>query len=114
MATQQIVSVTCPNCRTQFNVPMQPIIDGQNPTLKSAFLQGRLNAAQCPQCGFVSPLNIPMLYYDLEKELALVLSPNSLQLAGPDQEKMIGTLTNTLVNSLPAEKRKFYLFNPKV
>jgi hypothetical protein len=114
MATQQIVSVTCPNCRTQFNVPMQPIIDGQNPTLKSAFLQGRLNAAQCPQCGFVSPLNIPMLYYDLEKELALVLSPNSLHLAGPDQEKMIGTLTNTLVNSLPAEKRKFYLFNPKV
>jgi hypothetical protein len=55
-----------------------------------------------------------MLYYDLEKELALVLSPNSLHLAGPDQEKMIGTLTNTLVNSLPAEKRKFYLFNPKV
>ena len=114
MATQQIVSVTCPSCRTQFNVPVQTIIDGQNPTLKSAFLQGRLNAAQCPQCGFVSPLSIPMLYYDLEKELALVLAPNSLQLTGPDQEKMIGTLTNTLVNSLPAEKRRFYLFNPKV
>jgi hypothetical protein len=114
MATQQMVSVTCPSCRTQFNAPVQPIIDGQNSALKSAFLQGRMNAAQCPQCGFVSPLSVPMLYYDLEKELALVLAPNSLHLTGPDQEKMIGSLTNTLVNSLPAEKRKFYLFNPKV
>lgn len=114
MATQQIVPVICANCRTQFNAPVIPIIDGQNPSLKSAFLQGRLSAAQCPQCGFVNTLTTPMLYYDLEKELALVLSPNSLHLAGPDQEKMIGSLTNTLVNSLPPEQRKFYLLNPKV
>ncbi len=114
MATpQQVMLVTCPNCRAQFNVPAQNIIDGQNPVLKSAFLQGRLNVAQCPQCGAVSALNIPLLYYDLEKELALVLTPNGL-MAGPDQDKLIGQLTNALVNSLPAEKRKFYLFNPKI
>jgi hypothetical protein len=114
MATQQIVPVVCANCRTQFNAPVVPIIDGQNPALKSAFLQGRVTAAQCPQCGFVNTLSIPMLYYDLEKELALVLAPNSLHLAGPDQERMIGSLTNTLVNSLPPEQRKFYLLNPKM
>ncbi|MCL4299070.1 MAG: hypothetical protein KJ077_25260 [Anaerolineae bacterium] len=114
MATQQIVPVVCANCRTQFNAPVVPIIDGQNPALKSAFLQGRLSAVPCPQCGFVNTLTIPMLYYDLEKELALVLAPNSLHLAGPDQEKMIGSLTNSLVNSLPPEQRKFYLLNPKV
>jgi hypothetical protein len=114
MATQQIVPVVCANCRTQFNAPVVPIIDGQNPALKSAFLQGRLNAVQCPQCGFVNTLTIPMLYYDLEKELALVLAPNSLHLAGADQEKMIGSLTNTLVNSLPPEQRRFYLLNPKM
>lgn len=114
MATQQIVPVVCVNCRTQFNAPVVPIIDGQNPALKSAFLQGRLSAVPCPQCGFVNNLTIPMLYYDLEKELALVLAPNSLHLAGPDQEKMIGSLTNSLVNSLPPEQRKFYLLNPKI
>jgi hypothetical protein len=114
MATQQIAPVTCPNCRTQFNAPVTTIIDGQNPGLKSAFLQGRMSSVQCPQCGFVAPLNIPMLYYDLEKELALVFAPNSLQLTGADQDKMIGSLTNTLVNSLPAEQRKFYLLNPKL
>ncbi len=114
MATpQQIMLATCPNCRAQFNAPVQGIVDGQDPVLKSAFLQGRLNAVQCPQCGAVSALNIPLLYYDLEKELALVLTTNGL-MAGPAQDKLIGQLTNTLVNSLPAEKRKFYLFNPKI
>jgi hypothetical protein len=115
MATsQQVALVVCPNCRAQFNAPVETIIDGQNPGLKSAFLQGRLSAVQCPQCGFVNPLNTPILYYDLEKELALVLNPNGLTMAGADQDKLIGRLTNTLVNSLPAEQRKFYLFNPKI
>lgn len=114
MATQQAVPVTCPNCRAQFTAPVQSIIDGQNPTQKSALLQGRVNTVQCPNCGFVSVLNVPILYYDLEKELALVFAPPDLGLTGANQDKMIGTLTNTLVNSLPSEKRKFYLFNPKL
>jgi len=113
MATQQVVPVTCPNCQAQFTAPIHSIIDGQDPVLKSALLQGRLNVAQCPQCGFTDILNAPLLYYDQEKELALVLAPNDLQLRGSDQEKVIGNLTNTLINSLPAEERKFYLFNPK-
>lgn len=113
MATQQVTVITCPNCRAQFNAPLQSLIDGQDPMLKSAFLQGRFNMVQCPQCGSVSSINTPILYYDLEKELALVLTPNGL-MAGPEQDKLIGRLTNSLVNSLPAEKRKFYLFNPKI
>ncbi len=113
MATQQVVPVTCPNCQAQFTAPIHSIIDGQDPVLKSALLQGRLNVAQCPQCGFTDILNAPLLYYDQEKELALVLAPNDLQLRGSDQEKVIGNLTNTLINSLPAEERRFYLFNPK-
>jgi len=43
-----------------------------------------------------------------------VLSPNSLSLSGPEQDKIIGSLTNSVVNSLPAEQRKFYLLNPKL
>jgi hypothetical protein len=113
MATQQVVPVTCPNCKTQFHAPIENVIDGQDPALKSAFLQGRLNVTQCPQCGLASPLGVPLLYYDLEKELAFVLVPNGLQMAGPEQDKMIGDLTNKLINSLPSEQRKFYLFNPK-
>ena len=113
MATQQVVPVSCPNCKTRFTAPIETIINGQDPALKSAFLQGRLNVTQCPQCGLVSPLGVPLLYYDLEKELALVLVTDGLLLDPNTQQKMIGDLTNRLVNSLPADQRKFYLFNPK-
>ncbi|MBN1993974.1 MAG: hypothetical protein JW953_14840 [Anaerolineae bacterium] len=113
MAVQQVVPVTCPNCQARFNAPLENIIDGQNSALKIALLQGRLNVAQCPQCGLVVPLGVPLLYYDLEKELAFVLVPDGLQMAAGDQQKLIGDLTNRLVNQLPPEQRKFYLFNPK-
>lgn len=113
MATQQVVPVTCANCNTPFNAQVQIIIDGQDPAQKSAFLQGRMNVIQCPQCGLSNMASVPLLYYDLEKELAFVFAPNSFRMAGADQEKMIGNLTNTLVNSLPPKQRKFYLLNPK-
>jgi len=113
MATQQVAPIACPNCNTRFNAPIQTTINGQDPAQKNAFLQGVFNITQCPQCGFTSPLGVPLLYYDLEKELALVLMPEGVQIPLPEQQKIIGDLTNRLVNSLPAEDRKFYLLNPQ-
>ncbi len=113
MATQQVTPVACPNCQAQFTAPVETIINGQDTAQKNAFLQGAINVAQCPQCGLTSPLTVPMLYYDLEKELALVLVPDSMTMSQPEQQKIIGDLTNKLVNSLPTEERKFYLFNPQ-
>jgi hypothetical protein len=113
MATQQVASVTCPSCAVRFNAPIENIINGQDLSLKSAFLQNRLNVIRCPQCGRVNPLSIPLLYYDLEKELAHVFLPNGLQMTTADQERIIGSLTNGLVNTMPQEQLKFYLLNPK-
>lgn len=81
--------------------------------MKEAFLQGQLNLIQCPQCGFTGAASVPLLYYDLEKELAFVHVPDQLNLLGSTQEKIIGDLTNKLFNSLPKEQQKFYLLNPK-
>ncbi len=112
MTNQQIVTVTCPNCHGQFTSPVLTIINGQEPAQKTALLQGQLNIAQCPQCGFVDALTVPMLYFDQEKEIAFVLAPNTALMTSIDQQKIIGNLTNTLVKSLPTEERKFYLLNP--
>ncbi len=114
MAVQQVVPVSCPNCGAQFNAPVENIVDARDAAQKSALLQGRLNAARCPRCGVTSALNLPILYYDPEKELAFALVPNGLQMGGADQEKMVGNLANTLMNSLPAEERKFYILNPRI
>jgi len=111
--TQPVAPVSCPNCGAQFNVQLQSIINGQNPSQKAALLQGRINMVQCPQCGQIAPLNAPVLYYDLEKELAFVFVPNGLQMTPAEQEKIVGGLTKNLMNTLPQEQHRFYLFNPK-
>ena len=114
MTTQEVIPVICPKCQTRYNAPIISIINvDQDPNLKSAFLQGRLNIGQCPQCGFASPLQAPLLYHDGQKELALVLVPTNLQLTHIDEQKIIGDLSNRLMNSLPPEKRKAYLLTPK-
>ncbi len=115
MATQQVVPAICPQCGTQYTAPALSLIDvSQDPALKQAFLQGQLNVAQCPNCGAVHPLNIPILYHDAEKELALVFVPNSMGIAHTDEQKIIGRLTTQLMNSLPPEQRKGYLLNPRI
>jgi predicted RNA-binding Zn-ribbon protein involved in translation (DUF1610 family) len=113
MPVQQVTPITCPNCGVRFTAPIEPIINGQNLAMKSAFLQGELNVVRCPQCGFVGMPGVPTYYYDLEKELAFVFVPNGLNLLAGEQEKIIGDLTNKLINTLPAADRKFFLFNPK-
>ena len=111
----QILPVTCPYCRAKFAAPIQRVVDvGQQPELKVALLQGRLNVATCPQCGNTGMLNAPFIYHDPEKELALCFVPTELGLTGTDQQKLIGDLTNAVLNSLPPEKRKGYLLQPKI
>lgn len=114
MKTREVILVTCPQCQTRYDALIAPIISvGSDPVLKQAFLRGELNISQCPQCGFTSELNVPLLYHDSAKELAFVLTPNNLQLSHQDAQKIIGDLTNKLMNSLPPEERKAYLFTPK-
>jgi hypothetical protein len=114
MATRQVAPIQCPVCGARFTAPIESIIDvGRDPRLKAQFLQGNINIAQCPQCGTQGPMTAPLLYHDPAHELALVLMPNELNLHHNDQQKIIGDLTNALINSLPPEQRKAYLLTPK-
>ncbi|MFQ5343866.1 MAG: CpXC domain-containing protein [Anaerolineae bacterium] len=114
MFPPQPIQVTCPQCNQPFTALVQNIIDvGARPELKEQFLRGRLNLAGCPHCGFAAGIGAPLLYHDPDKELALVLMPTELNLPRNDEEKLIGSLTNALIDSLPPEKRKGYLFRPK-
>ena len=111
----QVLPVTCPYCQAKFAAPIQRVVDvSRDPRLKVALLQGRLNVATCPQCGNTGMLNAPFIYHDPEKELALCFVPTELGLMATDQQKLIGDLTNAVVNSLPPEKRKGYLLQPKI
>ena len=113
MSIQQIITILCPECGAESEVVIQDIINGQDLIAKSAFLEERLNEAQCVQCQTNITPTVPLLYYDLEKEIAFVLAPPESSLATSTQDETIRALTNVLINDLPATQRKPYLFTPK-
>lgn len=115
MFQPQTVPVPCPLCGRRFAAQVQTIIDvGQDPEAKSKLLRGQINVATCPQCGNAGMLNVPFVYHDPEKELFLCFLPPELNLKGDEQHKLVGDLTNRLIGSLPPEKRKGYLLQPKI
>lgn len=114
MIPPQPVPVTCPQCEQPFTAQIQSIVDAaEQPQLKEELLRGRLNVVQCPNCGAAGAISSPLLYHDSDQELAFVLVPSQLGMTHDDQEKLVGTLTNTLIDSLLPEKRKGYLLQPK-
>lgn len=106
--------IRCPQCRQPIVADVQQLFDvGVDPKSKQVFLSGRFNFAQCPHCGYQGMLASPLVYHDPEKQLLLTYFPPELALPINEQEKVIGPLINRVVNDLPQEKRKGYLFNPK-
>ena len=114
MAQPAPTTVTCPNCGQPYNALLEQILDvNQDPTAKQRLLGGQVNNVTCPNCGFNSMVGTPLLYHDPAKELLLVYVPMELGLDHVGQEKLIGELTNQVMNSIPDEQRKAYLLQPK-
>ncbi|HHN93558.1 MAG TPA: hypothetical protein ENK17_02215, partial [Anaerolineae bacterium] len=77
-------------------------------------LNGLVNFARCPHCGMQGALDIPFLYHDPDKELALVYMPMSAGRSDAERQRAIGQFANAAMNSLPPEERKAYLLQPQV
>lgn len=107
-------SIQCPNCGQPFSMPVEQIIDvGRDPSAKARLLSGQVNVAHCPKCGFRVALGTPLAYHDPSHELLLTFVPMDLGLNKQDQERAIGSLIKAVMNSIPAEQRRGYLFQPK-
>ncbi len=107
-------SITCPFCHQPITIRVRQIVDvNQEPQLKAQLLAGQLNAFTCPSCKNSGALASPFLYHDATKELALMFVPIELNLREEDRQRMIGQLTNSVLNSLQPEQRKAYLLQPQ-
>ena len=105
--------IACPNCRQMIAANVEQLFDVTNdPQAKQRLLGGVSNMARCPHCGFQGRLATPIVYHDNEKELLLTFFPPELSVPLNEQEKIIGPLIKKVTDSLPAEKRKGYLFSP--
>jgi hypothetical protein len=106
--------IKCPNCGQPFVAQLEQVIDGgKDPQAKLRLLSGRANSAVCPNCRFEFRIGTPVVYHDAEKQLLLVHVPMELGLPQAEQDRMIGSMTNAVMNSLPPEQRKAYLFTPR-
>ena len=76
-------------------------------------LSGRANLVSCANCGYQGNLPTPIVYHDPEKELLITFFPPELGVPVNDQEKMIGPMIKKVVDDLPMQKRKAYLFRPQ-
>ena len=106
--------MNCPQCRQPITAEIQQVFDvAVNPAVKNHLLSGQVNVAQCPHCGFNGALSTPMVYHDPSKELLLTYVPPELALPRNEQERVIGGMIKQVVDALPAEQRKGYLFSPQ-
>jgi hypothetical protein len=114
MPPRYYATVACPVCGTRFQTPVEQILDVRvNPEVKSRMLSGAVNVAMCPACGNGGALNIPFIYHDPEKEVALLFLPFGVGNGEVERQKLAGQLTRQLMDSLPQEERKGYLFQPE-
>jgi hypothetical protein len=106
--------ISCPRCRQMIAANVEQLFDvTHEPASKQRLLSGQSNHAHCPHCGYDGRLATPVVYHDNEKELLLTFFPPELGLPLNEQERLIGTLIKQVVDRLPPEKRKGYLFNPQ-
>ena len=115
MPRVMLARVTCPGCRNPFETPIEQILDVRDdPGGKIRVLNGLVNVAACPHCGMRGAFNLPFLYHDPDKELALVYMPLEAGRSDLERQQAIGKLTSAVMDSLPPEERKAYLLQPQV
>lgn len=103
--------ISCPRCRTPMTAEIQQLFDmNTDPQAKQKLLNGSANVIECQACGYQGLYPTPIVYHDPEKEMLLTFFPPELGISVNEQEKMVGPLINRVVNDLPMEKRKAYLF----
>ncbi len=114
MPPRYLATVTCPSCGTRFQTPVQQILDVRvDSDAASRVLSGGINVAMCPNCGNGGALNIPFIYHDPDKEVALLYLPVDSGPGMVERQQAAGKLTRQLMDSMPPEERKGYLLQPE-
>lgn len=114
MSPRYYASVTCPACGTRFQTPVEQVLDVRvDPEVKGRVMGGMVNMSVCPACGMGGPLNLPFIYHDPDKDVALLYLPMGIGSSEAERQKAAGALTRQLMDAMPMEERKGYLLQPE-
>ncbi len=107
-------TIACPQCKQPVAADIRRLFDlREDPQAKQILLSGAYNLIQCPNCGFRGQAPQPIVYHDPENELLLTFFPPELNAPVPQQEQMVGPMIKRVMDGLPQEQRKAYLFKPE-
>ena len=107
--------LTCPQCGTPYSAEVHQVVDSKHtPHLKQQLLNGQLNMAVCPNCGAGGQMATILLFHDADYETFMVHVPQELNLNTMQREQMIGQLTKQVMEDLPPEERRAYMFQPQI
>ena len=107
-------TIACPQCKQPVAADITRLFDvREDPQAKQILLSGAYNLIQCPNCGYRGQAPTPIVYHDLDKELLLTFFPPELNVPVNQQEQMIGPLIKRVMENLPMQQRKAYLFKPE-
>jgi len=66
----------CPSCGHEQEVMVWSTINAElNPELRTMLFEGKINMAECGECGFKAFLGAPLLYHDMRRRFCVQFYP---------------------------------------
>lgn len=79
MSTRKTYAIRCPKCRHEQQVELYEAINvAQQPELKTALFENRLNRIQCESCEASFRIDKPLLYHDADRNILIHWMPDSV------------------------------------
>lgn len=109
------LSLTCPQCGTEFSAEAHTIVDMANEADSEALWQlqnGTLNKIECPNCQTAGIIPVPLLLNQPEKEMLVVFAPGATQMDEMQLSELISPLLQPYLGNMPEDRQAEYMFRP--
>src|SRR6056297_3417309 len=78
MSAQKTYPIRCPQCEHTQNVKLYDSVTvAQEPELKTALFENRLNRVQCEDCDAEFRIDKPLLYHDADRNILIHWMPDT-------------------------------------
>lgn len=109
------LSLTCPQCGTEFSAEAHTIVDMANEADSEALWQlqnGTLNKIECPNCQTAGIIPVPLLLNSPEKEMLVVFVPGATQMDEMQLSELISPVLQPYLTNMPEDQQPEYMFRP--
>ncbi len=76
MSKQVEVTITCPNCSTNFKTTLYRTIWGEYPENRNLVMNDQINTVKCTSCHVAIKIPMPFMYTNKEKNFAVWWEPH--------------------------------------